>query len=493
MFDKRITFNLPRKWEFIEEKDRDGDKSYKICYNITRNSDGEKQAEETYNVMKRQKKNSLVSNIEGNFPVQVVGFAKDFNIGLSVGSSSGHSSNSQVKFKIYSGLAAIEYEDQYYIVSSMHLGQDDYKSRSEAAEEIASGLTKVLGFIAFDGEIIKIKTIPKSIILDDFKKASFELKTNEETPEEKASRLEREKKEREIRIEKERQEREAREKALVEQRKTEEERRRREEEERRKREEAARKAAAEAKAKVEAAQKVWEEEAARIRTIREDVLAKRLSDIEEIRENDLAVVDGEKNNALSQCESALEEVTKSVSDMETELSSLGIFAFGKKGELKKSIEAGKRKIHDLTSQKDSIIKTYEEKIAAVSKKADADSKNVRPAVEKEYPIPESPKEKERKRKEAEEAEKKRKEQEKAQKEVLSNLSSTEDELYYVLDRCRKEEDWATPSELASLAFGGRLENHPRTSTAMSFIRKLDKVGLIAKSTKDGKTVYRLKK
>lgn len=222
-----------------------------------------------------------------------------------------------------------------------------------------------------------------------------------ETPEEKQARLEREKKEREARLEKERKEREARAKAEEERRKAEEERRRREEEERRKREEEARRVAEEAKAKAEAEQKAWEEEAARIKAIREDVLAKRLSSIEEVRLKDLTDAESEKNNALSQCENALAETTKSVSDMESELSSLGFFAFGRKGELKKSIETGKQKIQDLSSQKDSIIKTYEEKVAAVNNKADKDAENARPDIEKEYPIPDSPEEKERKRKEEE--------------------------------------------------------------------------------------------
>ena len=48
MFDERIAFNLPRKWEFIEETDKDGDKSFKLCYNISRNSDGEKQTDKSH-------------------------------------------------------------------------------------------------------------------------------------------------------------------------------------------------------------------------------------------------------------------------------------------------------------------------------------------------------------------------------------------------------------------------------------------------------------
>ena len=401
MFDQRMSFNLPRKWEFIEGTDDDGNKSYKICYNITINSDGEKQAEESYSVMKRQKKNSLVSNVEGNIPVQVSGFTKDFSIGLRVESSGGRSSSSEINYKIYTGLAVVEYADQFYIVIAFNLGQDDYKSRSEAAEKLASGLTKVLGFIVFDGELLKIKPIPKSLILDELKKEGFDLKTIEETPEEKAARLEREKKEREIQLEKERKEREAREKALAEKRKAEEVRRRREEEEQKKREEESRKAAEAAKEKLEAEQKVWEEEASRIQTVREEELAKRLFNIEKIRTKVLAELEAEKDSTLSLCKKALAETIEEVTDMEAELSALGFFAFGRKGELKKSIEAGKQKIQNLASQKDSIIKTYEEKVAAANNKADTDSKSTKSEIEKEYPIQDSPAEKERKKKEEE--------------------------------------------------------------------------------------------
>ncbi|MCR5720131.1 MAG: hypothetical protein K6F84_06150 [Lachnospiraceae bacterium] len=185
MFDERIDFNLPIEWEFIEETDEDGDKRYKICYNISRNSDGEKQAEETYNVMKRQKIGSLVSNVEGNYPVQVVGFATDFSIGVSVGTSGGSggyrsSSNSQIKFKSYTGLAVVEHGDSYYLISTVNLGRDDYESRSEAAEAIASELTKVLGFVVLDGNPLIIEPIPESIILDELEKEGFSLKTIED-------------------------------------------------------------------------------------------------------------------------------------------------------------------------------------------------------------------------------------------------------------------------------------------------------------------------
>lgn len=501
MFDERIAFNLPRKWEFIEEKDKDGDKSFKICYNISRNSDGERQAEETYNVMKRQKKGSLVSNVDGNYPVQVVGFAKDFSIGVSVGTSGGSggyrsSSNSQIKFKIYTGLAVIEYGDSYYLISTMNLGEDDYKSRSEAADAIASELTKVLGFVVLDGDPLKIKPIPKSIILDELKKEDFSLKTIDETPEEREARLEREKKEREARLERERKEREAREKAAAEKRKAEEEARKKAEAEARAREEARKKAEAEAKAKVEAEQKVWEEEAARIKATRKEELEKKRSVIEDDRKKQLDAAAEEKENSLASCEDEIANAEKAGSDMEKELASLGFLAFGKKSELKKSIQANEEKKVSLASKKESILKKYDDLVKAINQKMDQAAQNAMPEIEKKYPIPESPAEKERKRKEAEEAEKRRKELEKAQKEVVNNLTATEDELYYVLDRCYREGgSQCTASEIASLAFGGYLDNHPRTSAAMSLIRKLDKVGLIETSTrkKDGKKVYSLTK
>jgi len=263
-----------------------------------------------------------------------------------------------------------------------------------------------------------------------------------ETPEERAARLEKERKEQEAKREKERQEREAREKALEEKRKAEEERKRREAEEKRRAEEEARKTAEAAKAKAEAEQKAWEEEAERIKAVREEALAKRLSTIEENKIKDLASAEEEKNNAFSECEKTLGDTTKAVSDMEAELSSLGLFAFGKKGELKKSIEANKQKIQELTSKKDSIIKTYEEKVAAVNNKADADSKNARPDIEKEYPIPDSPAEKERKKKEEEarlkaeaEAKAKAEAERKAKEEALRKEKS---ELDKVLSAWRKD-------------------------------------------------------
>ena len=204
----------------------------------------------------------------------------------------------------------------------------------------------------------------------------------------------------------------------------------------------------------------------------------------------------EKENSLASCEDEIANAEKAGSDMEKELASLGFLAFGKKSELKKSIQANEEKKVSLASKKESILKKYDDLVKAINQKMDQAAQNAMPEIEKKYPIPESPAEKERKRKEAEEAEKRRKELEKAQKEVVNNLTATEDELYYVLDRCYREGGSpCTASEIASLAFGGYLDNHPRTSAAMSLIRKLDKVGLIETSTrkKDGKKVYSLTK
>ena len=83
--------------------------------------------------------------------------------------------------------------------------------------------------------------------------------------------------------------------------------------------------------------------------------------------------------------------------MEAELSSLGLFAVGRKAKLRKSIEAAKQRVQDLASQKNSILKTYERKIAFANNKAELDSKLARQDIEKEYPLPESPAEKKRKK------------------------------------------------------------------------------------------------
>lgn len=301
------------------------------------------------------------------------------------------------------------------------------------------------------------------------------LSGSEETPEEKKARLEKEKAER---LEREKKEREA----LEKKRKAEEE--------------ARKKAEAEAKAKAEAEQKAWEEEAARIKATRKEELEKKLAAIEDDRNKQLETAAEEKNSSLSSCEDEIANTEKAGSDMEKELASLGFLSFGKKGELKKSIQANEEKKVSLASKKESILKKYDDQVKSINQKMDQASQNAKPEIEKRYPIPDSPVEKERKRKEAEEAEKRRKELEKAQKEVVNSLTATEDELYYVLDRCYREGGSpCTASEIASLAFGGYLDNHPRTSAAMSLIRKLDKVGLIETSTrkKDGQKVYSLKK
>ena len=320
-------------------------------------------------------------------------------------------------------------------------------------------------------------------VMDDQDKAYLDmvmpyLSGSEETPAEKKARLEKEKAER---LERERKEREARQKALEEKRKVEEERKRQEEERKKHAEEEARRAAAEAKAKAEAEQKAWEEEAAKIKATREDVLAKRLSSIEDVRLKDLSDAESEKTNALSQCENALAETTKSVSDMESELSSLGFFAFGRKGELKKSIEAGKQKIQDLSTQMDSIIKAYEEKVATVNNKADMDSKNARPDIEKEYPIPDSPAERERKRIEKQEADKKRKEEERARKEYIKNLRGEEAKVYDVL---------CTYGSMPASMVANEIDLTIQRTSA--YLKRLVDAGIVEKTVKNGKVWFDIK-
>lgn len=152
-----------------------------------------------------------------------------------------------------------------------------------------------------------------------------------------------------------------------------------------------------AKNKADAEQKAWEEEVARIKATREKALSARLSTIEQARNKELADINEAKTNALMQCTREISETIKAVSDMESELYALGFFAFGRKGELRKSIESSKQKVQVLTSEKESITKTYEDKISAINERARADSEKARLGIDKEYPIPPSPAELERKR------------------------------------------------------------------------------------------------
>ncbi len=193
-----------------------------------------------------------------------------------------------------------------------------------------------------------------------------------ETPEERQARLRREK-----------EEQEAREKAAEEQRRIEEEQKRLAQEE-------ARKVAAEAKARAEEARRIWEEEAALIKKEREYQLEKRITEIERERKNSLLIVQHEKAQKLYDCAKEIEEKTRSLSELEKELASLGFLAFGKKGEIKKSLQAANLRIQELNSSKEMINKEYEEKAAAVNKKADRQAANARPEIEELYPIPDSP-------------------------------------------------------------------------------------------------------
>ena len=334
MFDERISFNLPRGYEFIEEPNENGDTTYSICYGASIDEYGETRYERSANVLKKQKKGSLVSNVEGNFPVRVAGFSKDFNIGLTVGSSGGlgndYRSDSQIVLKVYTGLAAVECDDQYCILTTIHVSRDDYESRSEVAEDIASELTEFLRLMVIDGEPLQIKPISKSVIMEELRKDSPELKTIDETPEEKSARLEKErverekreekeKKEREARLERERKEREARKKAEEEKRKAEEERKRLEEEKRKLEEEKARKAAEEARVKAEAERQAMEKARLEARDNQSRALADKNAEIENLRIKELSDWEADYKDKTDKIESDLSEQTTLLKNYQEEL------------------------------------------------------------------------------------------------------------------------------------------------------------------------------
>ena len=291
-----------------------------------------------------------------------------------------------------------------------------------------------------------------------------------ETPEEKQARLEREKKERE-----------AKQKALEEKRKAEEEARKKAEAEAKAKEEARKKAEAEAKAKAEAEQKAWEEEAARIKTTRKEVLEKRLSSIEEDRKKQLDVAAEEKNRSLSSCEEEIANAEKAGSDMEKELASLGFFSFSKKNSLKKAILENDDKKTQLAEKKEAILKKYEERISEIKKEADLNAQNAKTVIDMQYPIPESPAERERKRIERQEAEKKRKEEERARKEYIKNLRGEEAKVYDVL---------CTYGSMPASMVANEIDLTIQRTSA--YLKRLVDAGIVEKTVKNGKVWFDIK-
>lgn len=277
-----------------------------------------------------------------------------------------------------------------------------------------------------------------------------------ETSEEKLARLEREKKERETQ-----------QKALEEKRKAEEE--------------ARRKAEAEIKAKAEAEQKAWEEEAARIKATRKEVLEKKLSSIEEDRKKRLDAAAEEKNRSLSSCEEEIANAEKAGSDMEKELASLGFFSFSKKNSLKKAILENEDKKTQLADKKEAILKKYEERISEIKKEADLNAQNAKTVIDMQYPIPESPAERERKRIEKQEAEKKRKEEERARKEYIKNLRGEEAKVYDVL---------CTYGSMPASMVANEIDLTIQRTSA--YLKRLVDAGIVEKTVKNGKVWFDIK-
>ena len=286
------------------------------------------------------------------------------------------------------------------------------------------------------------------------------LSGSEETPEEKKARLEKEKAER---LEREKKEREA----LEKKRKAEEE--------------ARKKAEAEAKAKAEAEQKAWEEEAARVKATRKEELEKKLFSIEEDRKKQLDAAAEEKNSSLSSCEEEIANAEKAGSDMEKELASLGLFSFSKKNSLKKAILENDDKKTQLAEKKEAILKKYEERISEIKKEADLNAQNAKTVIDMQYPISESPAERERKRIEKQEADKKRKEEERARKEYIKNLSYEEWKVYDVL--CKYG---SMPASMAANEVDLTVQ---RTSM---YLKRLVDAGIVEKTVKNGKVWFDIK-
>ena len=109
------------------------------------------------------------------------------------------------------------------------------------------------------------------------------------------------------------------------------------------------------------------------------------------------------------------------------------------------------------------------------------AQNAKTVIDMQYPISESPAERERKRIEKQEAEKKRKEEERARKEYIKNLSYEQWKVYDVL--CKYG---STPASMAANEVDLTVQ---RTSM---YLKRLVDAGIVEKTVKNGKVWFDIK-
>ena len=109
------------------------------------------------------------------------------------------------------------------------------------------------------------------------------------------------------------------------------------------------------------------------------------------------------------------------------------------------------------------------------------AQNAKTVIDMQYPISESPAERERNRIEKQEAEKKRKEEERARKEYIKNLSYEEWKVYDVL--CKYG---SMPASMAANEVDLTVQ---RTSM---YLKRLVDAGIVEKTVKNGKVWFDIK-
>lgn len=184
-----------------------------------------------------------------------------------------------------------------------------------------------------------------------------------------------------------------------EEKKAAEEKARKEAEAKRLEEEQKAKEAAEAKKKQEMDD--WKAKADKIKQNREAERSKRLEQYENEYKSSMARIQSKKDSDISDARKRIADLREKIERDNTELAGLGIFMFGRKKELRLIIENDTKTISDIESSIPTIEKKASEEIATAEKNYKQKKDNLDSELDKEFVIPDSPEEIERKRQEEE--------------------------------------------------------------------------------------------
>ena len=184
-----------------------------------------------------------------------------------------------------------------------------------------------------------------------------------------------------------------------EERKAAEEKAKQEAEAKRLEEERKAKEAAEEKKKQEMAE--WQKKADEIKESREVERIKRLEQYDSEYKSEVARIQSKKDSDITDAKKKIAGLKEKIERDNAELEGLGIFKFGRKKELRLSIEADTKSISEIESTILSIEKKASEEISTAEKNYKQKKDNLEIELDKEFVIPDSPEEIERKRQEEE--------------------------------------------------------------------------------------------